>query len=124
MEGCRVLVNVYNVTDSGALAKLNQFTRDMLNSGGVFHAAVHVYGDVEWSFGQTGQGTGVYSSPPREDSQHDFREQIELGCSPLSESEFQQLLAEMMREWQGQDYNLLTRNCCSFSNQLCERLEV
>lgn len=125
MSGVAVYLNVYNVSNTSALAKLNQFTRDMLNLGGVFHAAVHLEShDREWSYGATESGSGVYCSKPRADTQHAFKETIEMGYTQLSQDELRRILAEMMAEWHGADYNLLNRNCCSFSNQLCEKLGV
>ena len=47
-----------------------------------------------------------------------------MGTTELSEQEFKELLADMMIDWQGTDYNLLNRNCCVFSNELCEKLGV
>merc|ERR1712086_249160 len=111
-----VHLHVYNVMATNEyIGKLNEFTRDTLSSGGVFHAAVEAYGDCEWSFGMTGEGSGVYSSPPMGDQQHAYRETIEMGNTDMSQEDYRQLLAMMMHDWQGPDYNVLNRNCCSFS---------
>ena len=103
MSGQPVRLHVYNVMATNEyIGKLNEFTRDTLSSGGVFHAAVEAYGDCEWSFGMTGKGTGVYSSPPMGDQQHAYRETIEMGNTDMSEEDYRQLLAMMMHDWQGE----------------------
>jgi len=123
-HGQPVRLHVYTVLTNDYLGKLNQFTRDTLDSGGVFHAAVEVYGACEWSFGATNRGTGVYSSSPRADEQHTFRETVEMGFTSMSEEEYRKVLAEMMHDWQGPDYNVLNRNCCSFADELLQKLGV
>jgi len=47
-----------------------------------------------------------------------------MGVSPLSSEEIVKLLERMAEEWPGRDYDLLSRNCCHFSDALCRGLGV
>ena len=46
------------------------------------------------------------------------------GETPMSEAQVLQLIAKMEETWLGPSYDLLHRNCCSFSNELCINLGV
>mmetsp|Transcript_71938 Transcript_71938/g.166536 ORF Transcript_71938/g.166536 Transcript_71938/m.166536 type:complete len:258 (-) Transcript_71938:26-799(-) len=90
---------------------------------GAFHAGVEVFGD-EWSYGFSYSGTGIFKSTPQKCEGPNFREAVDMGETPLSESEVGALLSQMMTEWKGEDYDLLRHNCCLFSKALCEKLGV
>jgi len=38
--------------------------------------------------------------------------------------EVEELIEKLAKEWPGQDYDLLTRNCCHFADTFCIRLSV
>jgi hypothetical protein len=121
-----VQLHVYDVAegDSGGakvIRILNAFTRSALGVGGVFHAAVEVYGE-EWSFGFCPSGTGVYSCPPRSNPAYTYRESVPLGATALSKREVLRTLEDLKLEWQGSDYHLLRRNCCHFTEHLADVL--
>lgn len=122
--GSVVTLNVYNVTNMGALGVVNTFTADTIEAGGAFHGAIESYNSREWSFGMTNQGTGVYGSPARGDTMHSFKESILLGVTSFSEAQVAAAIEQMSLEWQGTDYNLLNRNCCSFSDAFAQKLGV
>ena len=83
-----------------------------------------VYGEEEWSFGFCEDGSGVFSCPNGKNPMYTYRENIVLGQTGLSISEVNRILRELSREWQGNRYDLLSRNCNHFCDAFCERLGV
>ncbi|KAG6409870.1 hypothetical protein SASPL_127912 [Salvia splendens] len=89
-----------------------------------FSIARQVYGDEEWSFGFCEQGTGVFHCPSMQNPMYTYRESIKLGQTTNSVSKINQILSELSREWPGESYDLLAKNCNHFCDELCERLGV
>lgn len=83
--------------------------------------AIEAYG-YEWSFGYCPNGSGMYRMKPMENKMYTFRESLPLGETPLSQTQFQSVLKQLQAEYQGSTYDLLTRNCCHFCEELSERL--
>ncbi|KAH6770902.1 PPPDE putative thiol peptidase family protein [Perilla frutescens var. hirtella] len=123
-----VILHVYDVTNSGSdktnntIMQINKIFKDGIGLGGIFHSAV--YGDEEWSFGFCDHGTGVFSCPPTKNPMYTYRESIILGKTSFSIFKVNQILRELSREWPGQSYDLLSKNCNHFCDQFCERLGV
>mmetsp|Transcript_62213 Transcript_62213/g.181657 ORF Transcript_62213/g.181657 Transcript_62213/m.181657 type:complete len:272 (-) Transcript_62213:67-882(-) len=117
----KVILNIYDVTDVPAIAKVNDYIGKI--GTGAFHGAVEVFG-AEWSYGFCERGSGVFSCPPRGCDVHHYRESLEIGATSMSREEVAALLQGLKTEWPGADYDLLKHNCCIFSNELCERLGV
>ena len=46
------------------------------------------------------------------------------GVTSFSEAQVAAAIEQMSLEWQGTDYNLLNRNCCSFSDAFAQKLGV
>jgi len=85
---------------------------------------VEVYG-AEWSFGYTDDGgSGIFSCDPGECGEHTYREAVAMGATCLREEDVILLLSALAQDWQGEDYDILHRNCCHFSDTLCRRLGV
>lgn len=122
-----VLVHVYTVSTGKAIRDLNTVTQDIVGAGGVFHAAIEIE-DItdgfEWSFGYTEKGTGVFGSAARKHRSHQYRETVDLGQTSVNRLQFVRVLQGLQREWLGNSYNLVRRNCCSFCNVLCDALGV
>eukprot|EP01060_Flectonema_neradi_P001981 TRINITY_DN11208_c0_g1_i1.p1 TRINITY_DN11208_c0_g1~~TRINITY_DN11208_c0_g1_i1.p1 ORF type:complete len:200 (+),score=39.89 TRINITY_DN11208_c0_g1_i1:52-600(+) len=118
-----VHLHVYDVSQQVATKYLN----NVLSKGGVgaYHAGVEVYGE-EWSFGFTDDpnDSGLFSCEPKGCSMHQYRESINMGQTTMSKHEVSQLLKSMEPEWKSGAYDLLSRNCCSFSNAFCNGLGV
>lgn len=112
----KVFVNIYDL-----VKPVNDRLRVL--GTGAFHAGVEVYGR-EYSFGFCYSGTGIFPSKPKQCVGPDFRESIDMGQTQLSEAEVLALIQALESEWVGTDYDILRRNCCIFSNYLCERLGV
>lgn len=83
-----------------------------------------VYGDEEWSFGFCEQGSGVFSCPSGRNPMYTYRESIVLGKTNFSIFKVNQILRELSREWPGNLYDLLGRNCNHFCDEFCDRLGV
>lgn len=83
-----------------------------------------MHGDDEWSFGFCEEGTGVFSCPATKNPMYTYREKIVLGQTNLSIFKVNQILRELSREWPGFTYDLLSRNCNHFCDELCEKLGV
>merc|ERR1712066_305892 len=47
-----------------------------------------------------------------------------MGATPLSEEDVRNIVKQMEQEWLGHEYDLLSRNCCHFSDVLCRRIGV
>ncbi|KAL6861385.1 hypothetical protein ACP4OV_017085 [Aristida adscensionis] len=122
-----VVAHVYDVANGSSDATvlhINRFFKDAIGLGGIFHTAIQVYGDEEWSFGYCERGTGVFSCPPCKNPMYTFRESIVLGKTSCSIFTVNQILRELSWEWPGGSYELLSRNCNHFCNAFCEKLDV
>lgn len=125
-----VILHIYDVTNSGSdktnntIVQINKIFKDGIGLGGIFHSAVQVYGDEEWSFGFCEQGTGVFSCPAGKNPMYTYRESIILGSTNYSISKVNQIIRELTREWPGHSYDLLSKNCNHFCDEFCERLGV
>ncbi|CAH9136985.1 unnamed protein product [Cuscuta epithymum] len=123
-----VILHIYDVTNSASdktnntILQINRFFKDGIGLGGIFHSAVQVYGEDEWSFGFCEQGTGVFSCPAGKNPMYSYRESIVLGKTSCSVSKVNQILRELSREWPGFVYDLLSKNCNHFCDEFCERL--
>lgn len=118
-----VTLHVYYVGNSDTIEDISVGLQDFLGAGGVFHGAVEVYGR-EWSFGGCPEGSGVFQVKPRSCCMHRYRESIYMGDCGKTEAEVFMILREMIVQWQGNQYDLLRHNCCSFSDKFCIELGV
>ncbi|CAN6296746.1 unnamed protein product [Urochloa humidicola] len=127
-SGREVVLHVYDVNKTGSektdntIRNISRFFKDGIRVGGIFHSAVQVYGEEEWSFGFRYCGTGVYCCPARQNPIYTYRESIVLGVTSFSNSEVNQILIQLSHEWRGCSYDLLSKNCNHFTNELCEKL--
>ncbi|KAF5189183.1 Desi-like protein [Thalictrum thalictroides] len=125
-----VVLHIYDVTNSGSdktnntIVQINKIFKDGIGLGGIFHSAVQVFGDEEWSFGFCEQGSGVFSCPPSKNPMYTYRERMVLGKTNFSIFNVNQILRELSREWPGSSYDLLSKNCNHFCDEFCERLGV
>ncbi|GLT31216.1 hypothetical protein SLA2020_059680 [Shorea laevis] len=125
-----VILHIYDVTNSGSektnntILQINKIFKDGIGLGGIFHSAVQMYGDDEWSFGYCDEGTGVFRCPSGKNPMYTYHESIVLGQTNCSIFKVNQILQELSREWPGHAYDLLSKNCNHFCDELCERLGV
>ncbi|KAG8485916.1 hypothetical protein CXB51_020217 [Gossypium anomalum] len=125
-----VILHIYDVTNSGSdktnntIVHINKIFKDRIGLGGIFHSAIQVYGDDEWSFGFYEQGSGVFCCPSRKHPLYTYHEFMVLGRTNSSIFKVNQILRELSREWPGTSYDLLSKNCNHFCDELCERLGI
>jgi hypothetical protein len=111
-----VQLNIYDLSKEFLIS--NDISQEVLELGGAFHAGVEVYGQ-EWSFSPD----GVDFNCPKTHDIHVFRETIVIGYTHCEPGEVQAFIEDQMSmEWRGSSYDLLSRNCCTFSRALCKRL--
>ncbi|XP_028773144.1 deSI-like protein At4g17486 isoform X2 [Neltuma alba] len=125
-----VILHIYDVTNSGSertnstIVQINKIFKDGIGLGGIFHSAVQVYGEDEWSFGFCEQGSGVFSCPSMKNPMYTYRESIVLGVTDCSILKVNQIIRELSREWPGISYDLLSKNCNHFCDEFSARLGV
>jgi deubiquitinase DESI2 len=117
---CRYdVTNAPNDSLNKAVKALNAVTRGI--GFGVFHGGLEVLGQ-EWSFGYCPAGTGVYCCRPKSNPLYEYRESVDLGSTALRPEEIADLVRKFKAAWQGSSYELLTRNCCHFVDELAREL--
>jgi hypothetical protein len=111
-----VLLNVYDLSEDWLVA--NDIFQQTGELGGAFHCGVEIYGR-EWAF----SNTGVFASRPRWHPIHKYRQTIVVGYVGYSSEDVATIMVdELSDEWEGWSYDLLSRNCCTFSRAVCKRL--
>merc|ERR1712107_383341 len=126
LGGPVVNIHIYDVSQEEGVRKINRILANKylpLKLGGVFHAAVEVHG-LEWSFGfvPSDTKTGVYSSEPKKDPMHHYRQTVTLGRAKVAPEEVAPIISNLVEEYSGKNYDLLRRNCCHFADDFAVRL--
>jgi len=125
-EPIPVVLHVYDVSQNPGVKWLNSVLAHPyapLKFGGVFHVGVEIHGK-EWWFGACPFGTGVASSKPHAQTEHHFRQTLEMPSTQLSKVEIGSVLRALTAEYTGPSYHLLRRNCVHFASEFCRRLGV
>jgi len=121
-QAALVTLRVYNLGKSSEVRHINRILRAL--GTGAFHCGVEVYGR-EWSYrGNSSSATGVFSCRPCECDRHSYYESMPMGSTTLSEDDVLLLVKQLEKEWLGTYYNVLTHNCCHFSELFCRCLGV
>jgi len=123
-ERCQgdVVLSVYDATRSPLVSAFNRASAPV-GAGGAFHIAIVVW-DHEWSFGLTRSGSGVSWVSPGQDAAHQFRGSLLIGTTRLPRKATHRIIKQMAKEWQGNLYHPLRRNCCHFAQSLAASLGV
>lgn len=109
-----VYLNVYDVTAFNGYAYWFGL--------GVFHSGVQVHG-VEYAYGAHDYpATGIFDAEPRLCPGFVFRKSILIGWTDLGPQEVQDLIDEFSESYAGNTYNLISKNCNHFCNEVCHRL--
>jgi len=109
-----VYLHVYDILPQG----FNK-TNYIFSGKSIFHAAVEVY-SREWNYGS---GDGIaWVQPGSEEAYAAHRDPIPMGFTDLSEEQVLAVLTRMEKEWDGDDYNLLSKNCCTFARAFLDEL--
>ncbi|KAF5819200.1 putative PPPDE peptidase domain, PPPDE putative peptidase domain superfamily [Helianthus annuus] len=89
---------------------------------GVYHSGVQVHG-VEYAFGaHEHPTTGIFEVEPRKCPGFTFRKSILIGRTDYGPREVRSFIEKLATEFTGNSYNLITRNCNHFCNDMCLRL--
>ena len=85
---------------------------------GAFHSGVEIFGR-EFTFAKG----GIFYTPPREvPPPAKFRESIVMGTVNMNPRDLDYLLDELRKEFKGDDYHILLRNCNHFADAFIQRL--
>jgi len=110
----KVFLNVYD------LMPANQYGHPW--GIGVFHSGVQV-GSKEYSFGgHESDWSGIFVVEPRCAYGVKFRESLDMGETSYSEQDVQSIVDSLAVKFPGNSYNLFSKNCNSFSDELCLKL--
>ncbi|KAI1342500.1 DUF862-domain-containing protein [Xylariaceae sp. FL0016] len=114
-----IIINVYDLLPPGRLATvLWTVGASLLHSGVVINGREYAYGGHDKP-----STTGVYWTPPRTvPPGGTFKIEILHGFTFATQSEIDDIIRRASEEFQGMQYNLLTKNCNHFTSYLCERL--
>ncbi|CAO3681006.1 unnamed protein product [Rhizopus stolonifer] len=118
-EQLKVTLNIYDILQPGFLTNVGYII-----GIGVYHTGIEI-GKKEYCFGghNLDNQTGVFVVKPKIGPQDvPYKQSIQMGFSKLNKEELKNLIAELSDEYMGTTYNLLTRNCNHFSEDLCKRL--
>jgi len=116
-----IILHIYDFSDTDLFWGANTVLRSV--GTGVFHVAVEVLG-VEYSYGYSPSGTGIFSGKPASCDEHSYRESACMGDALVCGAEAVAIISSMTHEWRGEDYDILRKNCGHFANDLCQRLGV
>uniref|UniRef100_A0A0D6QRU7 PPPDE domain-containing protein n=1 Tax=Araucaria cunninghamii TaxID=56994 RepID=A0A0D6QRU7_ARACU len=89
---------------------------------GIFHTGIEAHG-IEYAFGAHDYpASGVFAVQPKKCPGFIFRHSVLLGTITMSCLEFQQFMEQMARNYYGDSYHLITKNCNHFTEDVCMRL--
>ncbi|KAI9314391.1 PPPDE putative peptidase domain-containing protein [Dichotomocladium elegans] len=118
-DWAQVTVNVYDMLEPNLLTNVGHAL-----GIGIYHSGVEI-GGREYCFGGHDYDhlTGVFAVEPKIGPPGVlFKQSVVIGYTELPERSIQEILHDISREFGGTSYNLLTRNCNHFSEELCRRL--
>eukprot|EP00451_Oxyrrhis_marina_P028411 CAMPEP_0204343670 /NCGR_PEP_ID=MMETSP0469-20131031/25066_1 /ASSEMBLY_ACC=CAM_ASM_000384 /TAXON_ID=2969 /ORGANISM="Oxyrrhis marina" /LENGTH=216 /DNA_ID=CAMNT_0051328807 /DNA_START=44 /DNA_END=694 /DNA_ORIENTATION=+ len=125
-EEREVVLNVYDIDRVSGW--WNEYTKgeDEPSRFGAFHVGVVIYGIeycYQYYFDLWQEGvTGVVSHWPKS-TDYTFRASESMGRTVLAETQVDSLIADIENEWCAADYHITRKNCVSFAEELCGRLE-
>ncbi|XP_075476745.1 deSI-like protein At4g17486 isoform X2 [Primulina tabacum] len=109
-----VYLNIYDVTPLNAYLYWAGI--------GVFHSALEVHG-VEYAFGALDYPTsGIFEVEPRHCPGFRFRKSIYMGTTYLNPHQVREFLKCQSRNYYGDTYHLIVKNCNHFSEDICRQL--
>jgi len=113
-----VILNVYDMYWT------NEYTSNV--GLGVFHSGLEIFG-TEFAYGgHPFPISGVFEISPRDaedlGEQFKFKQSLHLGHTDFTEDEVKRIVGELGREYRGDRYHLMSKNCNHFSSALAQIL--
>ncbi|XP_024940545.1 deubiquitinase DESI2 isoform X2 [Cephus cinctus] len=108
-----IILNVYD------MYRINDYTGPI--GLGVFHSGVEIYGS-EYAYGGHSRSiSGIFKITPRvaDDlgEQFRFRQSVHIGYTDFTEDDVCRIVAELGKDFRGDRYHLMNKNCNHFSSQ-------
>ncbi|XP_052126370.1 deubiquitinase DESI2 isoform X2 [Frankliniella occidentalis] len=113
-----VILNVYDMYWT------NEYTTPI--GLGVFHSGIQIYG-MEYAYGGHPYAfSGVFAIAPRDaeelGEQFQFRQSVHVGYTDFTEKEVKKIIQELGKDFRGDRYHLMNKNCNHFSGALSQIL--
>ncbi|KAA0201791.1 hypothetical protein HAZT_HAZT006720 [Hyalella azteca] len=113
-----VILNVYDMYWT------NEYTSSI--GLGVFHSGVEIY-NTEYAYGgHPFPISGVFEITPKDaedlGEQFKFKQSLHLGHTDFTEDEVKRIVLDLGREYRGDRYHLMSKNCNHFSSALTQIL--
>ena len=114
----KIILHIYNITKNNAFIPFGL---------GLYHSSIEIFGR-EYSFGS---GCGIFYSAPKfiistqmngPSPAHSLHESIEMGKFEGTIKDFHDIIEDLSKKFKGKTYNILSRNCNHFSQELLKRL--
>lgn len=108
-----IILNVYD------MYWINEYTTPI--GLGVFHSGVEIYG-TEYAYGGHAQPkSGIFEITPRVaeelGEQFRYRQSVHIGYTDFTEEDVSRIITELGKDFRGDRYHLMNKNCNHFSSQ-------